>query len=214
MGVEPVTVVIVDDHPMVREGLKTFLGLTPQVEVVGEAGSVEEALGLVRELAPRVVLCDLVLPGRSGAAAIRALADASPRSRIVVLTSFGDGDRAQEALRAGATSYLLKTVSPEDLVSAIQLAAHGRAVLDSAPVATPRRLPSGEELTPREQEVLELMGQGLDNRDIAARLVISVKTVKTHQSRIYEKLGVGDRTQAVVAGAVLGLIHLRGAGED
>ena len=200
-----IRLVIVDDHPMVREGLRAFLERTAGIDLVADAESVERALPLIERERPDLVLMDLVLSGLSGAAAVRAVTALKPAPRVLVLTSFGDAGRAADALAAGATGYLLKTVPPDDLVMAIQQAARGRGVWDQAPGASGGAPPGGA-LTPREHEVLRLLGRGLDNREIARRLGVSIKTVKTHTGRIYEKLMVADRTEAVVAASDLGLI--------
>lgn len=210
-GTSRIRILIVDDHPMVREGLRTYLEVADDILVIGDVGSAETALDLLKSLSPDVILLDLVLPGIEGPAAIRALRSAAPSAHVLVLTSFGEPERAGQALLAGATGYLLKTVSPEDLLDAVRQAARGRAVLDVPATPGPSeavKVATGEALTPRELEILRLLGRGLTNRDIADRLHITVKTVKTHTGRVYEKLGVEDRTQAVIAGAKLGIIDI------
>jgi NarL family two-component system response regulator LiaR len=204
--VSTVTVALVDDHPMVRQGLRTFLAALEGVRVLWEAASAEEAHDRLAEAVPDVILLDLVLPGAAGPQAIRSLKAKAPGARLLVLTSFGEPERVSAALAAGADGYLLKTVAPEDLLAAIRLAGQGHTVLDVPPPVG--RLPLPEALTPREAEVLALLARGLDNRAIADELGISVKTVKTHLTRIYGKLGAGGRTEALLAAARLGLVEL------
>lgn len=213
---QPVRVMIVDDHPMVRQGLRAFFEVSDDLELVGEAGDLEGALEGARRLGPDVVLLDLVLPGAHGAGAVRALREAAPDTRILVLTSFGEPERALEAVQAGASGYLLKTVSPDDLLSAVRQIAAGRSVLDpeamqAAARRTPRRLPTGERLTAREEEVLRLISEGLDNHEIAQQLMIAEKTVKVHVGRIYAKLGAQGRAQALVIAARLGIVSINSA---
>ncbi len=213
----PVTVMIVDDHPMVRQGLAAFLGLAEDLRLVGEAGDLENALADARRLEPDVVLLDLVLPGVQGAGAVAAMRTALPGSRILVLTSFAEPERVIAALSAGADGYLAKTVAPEDLLSAVRQIAKGRSVLDAGvrDAASRRdgvRLPTGERLTGREMEVLALIAEGWDNRDISGRLSIAEKTVKVHVGRIYAKLGAQNRAQAVVLAARAGLVSLATGG--
>lgn len=213
MSAGPWRVMIVDDHPMVRQGLCAFLELAEDLVLVGEAADLQGAVDAARRLRPDIVLLDLVLPGARGAQAVLALQEASPGTRILVLTSFGEPERALEAMRAGAAGYLLKTVAPEDLLAAVRQVAGGRSVLDpeamqAAARVAPRRLPSGEHLTAREAEVLRLISQGLDNREISERLHIAEKTVKVHVGRIYAKLGAQGRAQALVLAARAGLVSI------
>ncbi|WP_029421990.1 response regulator [Alicyclobacillus macrosporangiidus] len=216
---------IVDDHPMVREGLRAFLQLSEDIQVAGEAATGEEAIQLADAVRPDVMLMDLVMPGAcDGVAAIREITRRHPDIRIIALTSFQERDRTLGAIQAGAIGYLEKDVSPEDLVTAIRQAAVGRAVLDPAALdalrgGEHRREPkpagggSGdlrlrEPLTQREQDVLQALAQGMSNKEIAAALGIAEKTVKVHISHILDKLGVYDRTQAVLAATRLGLIRM------
>ncbi len=197
-----IRVLVVDDHEMVRSGLAAFLGVAPDLELVGEAGSGEEALALCERVQPDVVLMDMVLPGMDGVSATQAIRDRWPQVRVVALTSFAEEDLVRRALQAGALSYLLKTVGATDLVAAIRDAARGRSTL--APEATEalirqvtRPRPLGHDLSPREREVLRLMRRGLSNRAIADELVISPSTVDFHVSNILSKLGASSRTEAV-----------------
>jgi NarL family two-component system response regulator LiaR len=203
-------VLIVDDHSVVREGLRTFLELQDGIEVAGEAADGEEAVRQAERLRPDVVLMDLVMPRLDGVAAMRELRERAPATRVVVLTSFLDDERLLPAIRAGAAGYLLKNVQPRELARAVRLAAAGEALIDPAVAA--RLVDSlvedrgGEkpELTPREQEVLDLIGRGFANKRIALELGIAEKTVKTHVGHVLAKLGVSDRTQAALYAARAG----------
>jgi NarL family two-component system response regulator LiaR len=204
-------VLVVDDHAVVREGLRAFLDLQDGIEVAGEAGDGEEALVAVERLQPDVVLMDLVMPKLDGLAAMRAIRDRSPDTRVIVLTSFLDDDRLMPALRAGAAGYLLKNAQPRELTRAVRAAYAGEALLD--PVVAARLVDSlaGDEepldrLTAREREVLELIGRGFANKRIARELEVSEKTVKTHVGHVLAKLGVTDRTQAAVIAVRAGLV--------
>lgn len=205
----PVTVLIVDDHAIVRHGLRTYLGAQPGLLVVGEAASGEEALGLVTELVPDVVLLDLVLPGLDGIEATRQIRRTSPSTRVIVLTSFTDDEFVVRALRAGALSYLLKDAHPSEVAAAVRRAARGEAVIDRS-IAS-RLLgdaASGpDELSERELQVLRLIAAGRGNGAIAGDLQISEQTVKKHVSNILGKLHLADRTQAAVYAWQEGLVR-------
>jgi NarL family two-component system response regulator LiaR len=201
-----VSVLLIDDHRVVRQGLRDFLELHDQIEVVGEAGSGEEGIRMARELLPDVVLMDLVMPGMDGVEATRHLTAVSPSSRVIVLTSFADDDKIFPAIKAGAISYLLKDISPEDLAHAVFAAQRNEAVLHpdvavrlmhefnvSREMGTPI-----DQLTERELDVLRLIAKGKSNKEIADTLVISEKTVKTHVSNLLSKLHLADRTQAAI----------------
>ena len=201
---DPIRVLIVDDHAVVREGLRAFLELQDRMEVIGEAGDGREAIEEAERLRPDVILMDLVMPRLDGVEAMRGLHEQVPAARVIVLTSFLDDERLVPALRAGAAGYLLKNVEPQELARAIRLADAGEAMIDPAVAA---RLvdalvevggDEGPKLTRREQEVLELIGRGLANKRIALELGIAEKTVKTHVSHVLAKLGVSDRTQAAL----------------
>ncbi len=198
----PIRVLIVDDHIMVRRGLATFLRAFSELALAGEAGSGEEAIRLSAELHPDVILMDMMLPGMSGPEATRVIRQRQPEVQVLALTSFKEGDLIRDALEAGAIGYLLKDVSADELASAIRAAYGGRATL--SPEATQSLVQTASqpraisfELTERERVVLGLMAEGLSNTQIAARLVVSPSTIKSHVSAILTKLGVASRTEAV-----------------
>ena len=223
---DSIRVLIVDDHAVVRQGLRTFLelqddaphgGVSPgdvpalPIEVVGEAANGIEAVDLACRLQPDVVLLDLVMPEMDGIEATSRIIEDSPHSRVIILTSFGDEDKVFPAIRAGAQGYLLKDIAPNDLVQAVRAVCLGQVQLHPdiarklmSAVATQEEPPGSRapaslgELTERELEVLRLIAEGLNNRQIADKLVISDKTVKTHVSSILSKLHLGDRTQAAI----------------
>lgn len=204
---EPTTLIIVDDHAIVRQGVRAFLDTQPDLKVVGEAESGEEAIRLAAEQAPDVVLMDLVMPGMDGVEATRRVKQVSPRSRVIVLTSYHQDEHIFPAIRAGALSYLLKDVAPPELAEAVRKAARGEAVLHPRVAARVIQEIHGAkrdavnpftELSERELEVLKLIADGASNEEIANRLVISEKTVKSHVSNVLSKLHVADRTQAAV----------------
>jgi NarL family two-component system response regulator LiaR len=204
---QPITVMIVDDHELVRKGARGYLEAQPEIEVVAEAESGLEAVRLVGEYIPDVVLMDLVMPEMDGVEATRKLKDISPRTQIIVLTSYHQDEHIFPALQAGAISYLLKDVKATELVEAIQRAAEGEATLHPRVAARvikqfssgdPDRINLFTELTERELEVLTLIARGCTNQRIAEELVISIGTVKGHVSNILSKLHLADRTQAAV----------------
>jgi NarL family two-component system response regulator LiaR len=204
---DPITVLVVDDHAVVREGVRAFLATQPDLAVVGTAASGEEALRLAAEHAPDVVLMDLVMPGLDGVETTRRLRQVTPRSQVLVLTSYDQDEHIFPAIRAGARSYLLKEVSSSELAEAIRKVARGEAVLHPRVAArviqelhgARRDQPNAfTELSERELDVLKLVAEGRSNAEIAERLVISEKTVKSHVSNILDKLHLEDRTQAAV----------------
>jgi DNA-binding NarL/FixJ family response regulator len=213
---DAIRVLIVDDHSVVREGLRAFLELQDGLEVVGEAADGEEAIEAASRLRPDVILMDLVMPELGGVAAMRRLQEDAPDARVIVLTSFLDDDKLLPALRAGAAGYLLKNAEPQELARAVRVAHAGEALLD--PVVAARLVETlaaedGPEpldrLTPREREVLVLIGRGFSNKRIANELELSEKTVKTHVGHVLAKLGVTDRTQAAVVAVRAGIVGPR-----
>jgi NarL family two-component system response regulator LiaR len=213
-----IRVLIADDHAVVREGLRGFLALQDDVEVVGEAADGEEAIAAAERLAPDVALVDLVMPRVDGIEAIKRIRAAAPATRIIVLTSFTDEDKMLPAVRAGAVGYLLKDVEPQELVAAIRTVNDGETLLHPAvvrelvrEVAGARRPPAADNpLTSREREVLGLIARGRANKAIAFELGVAEKTVKTHVSNILAKLNVTDRTQAALYAVREGLVDADG----
>ena len=202
-----ISVLIADDHPVVRQGLRAFLELQPDLQVVGEAGDGAQAARLARELRPDVVLLDLVMPGTDGVAALELMAESALESRVLIVTSFGEQRTVIPAIRAGARGYVSKDVEPSALAAAIRAVAAGHVLLGpevAAALLGPDAARSGSgggaepQLTAREREVLDLIARGRSNREIARALTVSEKTVKTHVSNVLMKLGVADRTQAAL----------------
>ena len=211
-----IRVLIVDDHEVVREGLRSFLELQDGIEVAGEAGDGEAAVAAVEDLTPDVVLMDLVMPRLDGVGAMQALRERGSRARVIVLTSFTEDAKLLPAIRAGAAGYLLKNVAPAELARAVRAAHAGDALLDpsvaarlveevaSPPAPAPRE---PDELTPREHEILALIARGMSNKRIAFELDVSEKTVKNHVSHVLAKLGVPDRTAAALYAVRNGLVE-------
>ncbi len=197
----PVSVLLVDDHPLVRAGLAALLSGTDDLRVVAEAPGGEAAAALAATHRPDVTLMDLSMPGVDGVEATRRVLAACPQTRVVVLTSFSDTTRVGEALRAGAVGYLLKDSDPTDLVSAVRSAARGHAPLDPR-VATAllptAEVPLSEQLSARERQVLLLLTRGLSNRQIGRDLGIAERTVKVHVGSLFRRIGVADRTSAAL----------------
>jgi NarL family two-component system response regulator LiaR len=213
---DAVTVMIVDDHEMVRRGACSYLEAQPDISVVAQAGSGEEAIKLAQEFIPDVVLMDLVMPGMDGVETTRRVKNISPRTQIIILTSFHQDEFIFPALQAGAISYLLKDVKAKELVEAIHRAARGEATLHpriaARVIKTFRSLEPEESnpftaLTERELEVLKMIAKGCSNDKIAEQLVISVGTVKGHVSNILSKLHLVDRTQAAAYAWQAGIVH-------
>jgi DNA-binding NarL/FixJ family response regulator len=214
------TVLIADDQALVRVGLRKILEAEPDLGVVGEAADGEEAIGEARRLCPDVVLMDIRMPVLDGIEATRRLVQAHPGTRVLILTTFGLDTYVYEALRAGASGFMLKDAPPEEIAAAVRIVASGEALL--APAVTravveefarrpvpkePAALPAVlSELTPREREVLDLLARGLSNPEICAQLVITEATAKTHVARILQKLGLRDRVQVVIYAYETGLI--------
>jgi DNA-binding NarL/FixJ family response regulator len=212
---EPLRVVIADDHPVFRNGMRALLNSVPDMEVVGEASTGDEVIALAANLQPDAILMDVQMPGVGGIEATRRILHTSPHIMILVVTMFEDEESVFAALRAGARGYVLKGASPTEMVRAIQAAGSGEAIFSPAiaqrlidffaaprPAVAPQLFP---ELTDREREVLALMAQGRRNPEIAQVLVISLKTVRNHVSNIFSKLQVADRAQAILRAREAGL---------
>lgn len=199
---QKIKVILVDDHEMVRLGLKSFLNLQPDVEVVGEAGNGLDGINLALELKPDVVVMDLVMPEMSGVEATLKLLEKWKEAKILVLTSYLDNEKIYPVIEAGAKGYMLKTSSAAEILNAIQKVARGELAIetevDKKIKAHDMQPELHEDLTARERDILRLLAKGYDNQTIADELFISLKTVKTHVSNILAKLEVDDRTQAVV----------------
>ena len=213
---DAITILVVDDHAVVREGLRAFLSVQDGFDIVGEASDGDEALERAEQLDPDVILMDLVMPKLDGVSAMRELRERAPRTRVIVLTSFLEDDRLLPALEAGAAGYLLKDSQPAELARAVRAAHAGEAIID--PTVAARLVhalserppaPALDDLTARERDVLALIAQGRSNKRIALELGISEKTVKTHVGHVLAKLDVTDRTQAAVLAVQAGLVQRR-----
>jgi DNA-binding NarL/FixJ family response regulator len=217
--VDPLRILVADDHPLFRGGLRALLGAVPETELAGEATTGEEAVALAAELQPDVIVMDLQMPGVSGVEATRRVLDTSPHVGVLIVTMFEDDYSVFAAMRAGAKGYVLKDTDEEDILHAIRAVGRGEAIFSPAVArriidfftgvqagaerdVPPRTFP---ELTAREREVLDLIAQGLSNPEIAARLYLSPKTVRNHVSNIFAKLQVADRAQAIVRARRAGL---------
>ena len=212
---EAIRVLIADDHPVFRSGLRTLLASVPETEVVGEVSTGEEAIAQAATLQPDVILMDLHMPGQNGIEATRAILRVSPHIGILVLTMFEDDDSVFAAMLAGARGYLLKGADQAEIMRAITVVSHGEAIFSPSiaqrlahyfailgNASLPQAFP---ELTEREREVLTLIAQGRNNAEIAERLVLSQKTVRNHVSNIFNKLQVADRAQAIIRAREAGL---------
>ncbi|HEU5015548.1 MAG TPA: response regulator transcription factor [Roseiflexaceae bacterium] len=214
MMTEPLTILIADDHPLFRKGLRALLATVPQVQVVGEAASGTAAIQLVEQLQPNLVLMDLQMPGGNGLTAIRQIAAAHPHVHILVVTMFEDDDSVFAAVRAGARGYVLKDMDDDEMTRAILAVGHGEAIFSPAIAARMMTFFANQpaqptalfpDLTESERKVLRLMAQGLSNDAIASQLAFSPKTVRNYISNIFSKLHVADRAQAIVRARDAGL---------
>ncbi len=214
---ETLRVLVADDHPVFRSGMRSLLASTPGIEVVGEAATGEEAVELVVDLRPAVVLMDLQMPGTGGIEATRCILAEDPDARVLIVTMYEDDDLVFAALRAGARGYVLKGASAADMVRAVKVAGDGEAIF--SPAIAERLIaffsrplsaaPAFPELTEREREILNLIAQGRSNPEIAARLTLTLKTVRNHVSNIFAKLQVADRAEAVLLAREAGLGQAR-----
>ena len=204
---DKITVLLVDDHALVRRGFRRLLEDDPSIVVVGEASSADEAIALVTQLTPRVVVMDCAMPGASGLSATRTILERVPGTAILMLSMHSEETLVRQAMDAGARGYILKNVSDLDLPSAIKRVAAGEIVLDSAIAQRQQLTGERNRLTPRELEVLQLICDGLSNRDIAARLNLSVNTVAVHRANIMNTLGVHKTAELVVYAIQHGLVN-------
>jgi DNA-binding NarL/FixJ family response regulator len=213
---DPIRVLLVDDHSMVRIGLRAYFATVPDIEVVGEAGSGEEGVKLAQTLQPDVILMDLIMPGMDGVEATHQVKHLCPTAQVIILTSYHEDEHIFPAIRAGALSYVLKDIDPDELAEAIRRAHEGEAMLNPQVAARMvKEIRGGKldgtnpftELTDREMDVLRLIAGGMNNLEIAGKLVISEKTVKTHITNILAKLHLKDRTQAAVFAWQSGIVR-------
>ncbi len=213
-----IDVLVCDDQVIVCEGLKRILESDPDLRVIGAVNDGQEALDFVAHRAPDLILMDLKMPGMNGVVATRRILQAYPRMRVLVLTTYDDDEWIFDAIRAGASGYLLKDTPPRELIEAIKGTVSGRSYVDPnvtgkllrslAGSAKPGSSTTNFHLSAREREVLQLMAQGLTNADIAGRLYLTEGTIRNYTSEVFRKLGVSDRTQAVIVGLRHGLVSL------
>lgn len=211
---DQIKMMIVDDHDMVRKGLKAYLLTEPDFQIVGEASNGKEAVTLVNEMNPDVILMDLIMPEMTGIEATKEIMTLRPSTRIIIITSFYDDEQVFPAIEAGAFSYLLKTASADEIISTIRKAVQDESVIEQKvaqkmmnQLRSNQKKSLHDDLTKREKEVLLLIGEGKTNNQIAEELYIGLKTVKTHVSNILGKLGVNDRTQAAVYAIRNGMVR-------
>lgn len=207
-GTASIRIMVVDDHPIVREGFGGMLATEADMSVVAEASSGEQAIALFRQHRPDVTLMDLRMPGMNGIETMRVILREFPESRFIILTTYDGDEDIYRALQAGAQAYLLKHMLCDEILTAIRAVHAGERRIPAAVGSRLAERMSGAALSARELEVLELLGKGKSNRDVAAALAISEATVKGHITNILTKLGVSDRTQAVITALKRGLIHL------
>jgi len=214
--VEQIKILIADDHPVVREGLFAMLSRQADFKVVGEAKDGVETVEMARRLEPDVVLMDLRMPGIDGVEAMRQIRSTNPDIKFIILTTYSDDEYIFSGIQAGARAYLLKDAPREELFKAVRAVYKGESLIQPVVASKlidrfaelSRKAPSGEQLTERELEILQLMAKGAANKEISAQLSISESTVKTHISNIFQKLGVNDRTEAVTQALKRGIIRL------